>query len=191
MISAKEWLSQDPPAGDIESIAGVNVIRQKKIEALLDELTECNWETPEFKVTRFFDVDGKEWIDASLLLVVNYGEFLGQLPKNEKYITRRISGAVTYDIARFGQLHSSNTAKSLALVNAAGELGSRMGRNLNPSVEPVIEGKKMNGVKGKLIPPVKFKATPDIITSYNKAIAVGNEQLAKSYSDIYEIPEGE
>lgn len=166
------WLNQQPPEEYIEIIDGVSVIRQKVVERLLDELTECNWETQKFKLTRFFDHDGKEWVDASILLVVHY-----------ENITRKLTGAVTYDVARFGQLHSSNTAKSLCIVNAASELGNRFGRNLNPSVEPVIAG-----VRSKK-KAVKFTATPEIIKSYKSAIFTGNDKVAASLLEIYNIPD--
>jgi len=148
MKDVQKWLRQSPKKSEIVEIQNgkdkVKIIPQKIIESLLDELTEnYGWSTEKFQFSRFseYDANGK-WVrtlcDASLELVVTYRLMVvGPLNQNtpvliEKEITRRLVGAVTFDVSFFGNDHTANTAKSLATTNAATDLGNRFGKSLNP-----------------------------------------------------------
>lgn len=142
------WLKKNPPKSQVFEIQNgtekVKIIPQKIIESLLDELTEdYGWSTERFQFSRFseYDKDGKfvrTLCDASLELVVTYrikvvGSLINDDPVMvEKEITRRLVGAVTFDVSFFGNDYTANTAKSLATTNAATDLGPRFGKNLNP-----------------------------------------------------------
>ncbi len=154
------WLKQKPRKSEIVEIQNgkdkVKIIPQKIIESLLDELTEQNWSTRNFQFNRVsqkvqitnpkvpqgtgfvYDVVDKVMCDASLELVVTYRIMVaGPLDTTsalmvEKEITRVLVGAYSFDISLFGNDHIANTAKSLAIANAASDLGNRFGKSLNP-----------------------------------------------------------
>lgn len=146
-----KWLKTAPPKGQIVEIQDgprkVKIIPQKIIESLLDELTEQNWSTRNFKFSRWIERGinnegnesiGRTMCDASLELVVTYRQLvLGSITDKsepvmmEKEITRVLVGAVSFDVSLFGNDHIANTAKSLCITNAASDLGRRFGKDLN------------------------------------------------------------
>ncbi len=156
------WLKKNPSKKEIVEFQNgpdkIKVIPQKIIETLLDQLTDQNWSTENFhSSTREVIIYGnaasgeivgrKTFMDASLELVVTYPvkryEYL-QTGENGKFmglenITRRLVGAYTFDIDYFGNSFTLNTAKSLCITNAASDLGRRFGKDLNPSLPPVID----------------------------------------------------
>lgn len=154
------WLKKAPNKSEIvefqNGVDKVKIIPQKIIETLLDQLTDQNWSTENFRsstrevliygnVATGEIVDRKTFMDASLELVVTYTikstsdphDPFGEL---DKTITRRLVGAYTFDIDYFGNSFTHNTAKSLCISNAASDLGRRFGKDLNPSVAPVLKG---------------------------------------------------
>lgn len=157
------WLKKAPPKGQIVEIQNgskkVKIIPQKIIESLLDELTEQNWSTRSFQLSRWTD-NVETWpeiresnsvpsfkpvtmCDASLELVVTYRvKVLAPLQEKEvwmeKEITRVLVGAVSFDVSFFGNDHVANTAKSLCITNAASDLGRRFGKDLNPKEDRIM-----------------------------------------------------
>lgn len=151
------WLKKKPNKSEIVEIqtdkGKVNIIPQKIIESLLDELTEQNWSTKNFQFSRYNEIVdntlnpggslvkvGRTMCDASLELVVTYRAMVpaplhtGNGPVS---ITRVLVGAVSFDVSFFGNDHIANTAKSLCITNAASDLGRRFGKDLNPR-EPAM-----------------------------------------------------
>lgn len=147
-----KWLKTAPRKSEIVEIQNgkdkVQIIRQKIIETLLDELTEQNWSTRNFQFSRWTETIpmgpnavsmGRTMCDASLELVVTY-RMMVPAPLHdttgpvqvEKEITRVLVGAYSFDTALFGNDHIANTAKSLCISNAASDLGRRFGKDLNP-----------------------------------------------------------
>lgn len=151
-----KWLRSAPKKSEVVEIQNgpnkVKIIPQKIIESLLDELTEQNWSTRNFQFSRWTEtivpagvdfgskgVIARVMCDASLELVVTYRLMvnaplhLGAGPISvETEITRTLVGAVSFDVSFFGNDHIANTAKSLAISNAASDLGKRFGKDLNP-----------------------------------------------------------
>lgn len=166
-----KWLKSAPRKNEIVEIQNgnkkVKIIKQKIIESLLDELTDQNWSTRNFKFSRssqkiqianpkipsgtipsgtgyVYDIVDKVMCDASLELVVTYRVLvpaplqIGTGPISvEKEITRVLVGSYSFDVSRFGNDFVANTAKSLCISNAASDLGRRFGKDLNPD-EPSI-----------------------------------------------------
>lgn len=137
-----KWLKTAPRKSEIVEIQNgkdkVQIIPQKIIETLLDELTDQNWSTRNFQFSRsaqLISTTGlpieKVMCDASLELVVTYCVA-------EKEITRVLVGAVSFDVSYFGNEHVANTAKSLCITNAASDLGKRFGKDLNPKEASII-----------------------------------------------------
>lgn len=144
------WLKKNPSKKEIVEFQNgpdkIKVIPQKIIETLLDQLTDQNWSTENFhSSTREVIIYGnaasgeivgrKTFMDASLELEVTYKVRGAEGPIT---ITRRLVGAYTFDIDYFGNSFTLNTAKSLCITNAASDLGRRFGKDLNPSLPPVI-----------------------------------------------------
>ena len=90
-------------------------------------------------------LNARTMCDASLELVVTYkmvvpvspyedAAAMGPVRQSVKEIeiTRVLVGAVSFDVSFFGNDHIANTAKSLAISNAASDLGKRFGKDLNP-----------------------------------------------------------
>lgn len=154
-----KWLKTAPRKSEVVEIQNgkdkVKIIPQKIIESLLDELTEQNWSTRNFQFSRWTEQgtypavgtggnasdfkSARTMCDASLELVVTYRMMVdaplhdGTGPlKIEKEVTRVLVGAVSFDVSFFGNDHIANTAKSLAISNAASDLGRRFGKDLNP-----------------------------------------------------------
>lgn len=177
-----EWLRLQPNDNEIEMIEGVNIIRQKIIEELLDIMTDQNWSTRNYQ-SKYFKVGEVDYISASLELVVNYHD------DNRVLIQRTFVGAVSFQLSFFSGQHIDNTAKSLCIVNAASEIGNRLGRNLNPSVHPVIE------VKSNMQKKVKsaVKVAPDAATKeqWNEAVEKNNIKKLKLLNAMYTITPGE
>jgi len=133
-----KWLKQDPKEAVEILIDGkkVKIIPQKDIETLLDQLTDQNWDTINFKSsTRLAPGPNNTVVtlmDASLELVVRYKVRSSAHASIGKEITRTLTGAITFDVAYFGNNYHNNTAKSLCISNAASDLGNRFGKSLNP-----------------------------------------------------------
>ncbi len=152
------WLKKSPPKGQVAEIQNgdkkVKIIPQNIIETLLDELTEQNWSTRNFKMVRWTEVlpsksnepvRTRTICDAHLELVVTYRTMAdaplhtGTGPlKMEREITRVLVGAYSFDCSLFGNDYIANTAKSLCIVNAASELGRRFGKDLNPKEDRML-----------------------------------------------------
>jgi len=182
-MNIREWLKLQPNDDEIEMIEGVNIIRQKKIEELLDEMTDQNWSTRNYQ-SKYFKVGEVDYISASLELVVNYWS-------DDILIQRTFVGAVSFQLSFFSGQHIDNTAKSLCIVNAASEIGNRMGRNLNPSVHPVIEGKKLNKLQQKIKAAVKVAPDAGIQAQWNTAVERQNMKMVKYLYAMYTITPGE
>lgn len=165
-----KWLKQSPPKSQIVEIQNgkdkVKIIPQKIIETLLDELTEQNWSTRNFHLSRWEEKSklssatgepadklfvSRTMCDASLELVITYKVVVpispyeqydqqprGSQTQKEIEITRVLVGAVSFDCSFFGNDHVANTAKSLCISNAASDLGRRFGKDLNPNIPPVV-----------------------------------------------------
>ncbi len=162
-----KWLKQAPSKKEIvefEEITSsgkvvVKIIPEKTIETLLDQLTDQNWSTKNFQSSRWTDSTGKEWMDASLELVVNYYVVVLISPydlensrtesQKEMLINRTLVGAVSFPCNQYSQ-HLNNTAKSLCITNAASDLGRRMGKDLNESALPVVYGLNEGVRKNKI-----------------------------------------
>lgn len=111
------WLKEQPKPEEIKQLAdGSQYIPIGICENLLDELTNSNWSTSDFK----FQIikTGQVWFaDASCVLHV---------------LNRTIVGAVTYQISsRDDNMDYSATCLSYCIANACKRLGIRMGRGLN------------------------------------------------------------
>lgn len=158
-----KWLKTAPKKSEIVEIQNgkdkVKIIPQKIIESLLDQLTDHNWSTRNFQFSRFVETNlnrpagtydpstagQRTMCDASLELVVTYRVMVPSLMHDvnapvlvEKEITRVLVGAVSFDVSFFGNDHIANTAKSLAISNAASDLGRRMGKDLNPKENSML-----------------------------------------------------
>lgn len=178
-----EWLRLQPNDDEIEMIEGVNIIRQKIIEELLDIMTDQNWSTRNYQ-SKYFKVGDVDYISASLELVVNYHD------DNRVLIQRTFVGAVSFQLSFFSGQHIDNTAKSLCIVNAASEIGNRLGRNLNQSVQPVIEG-KLSKAQQKVKAAVKVAPDAGIKAQWNEAVQKNNVKKAKYLFGFYNIIPGE
>ena len=168
-----KWLKTAPRKSEIKEIQTgkvkdgkaetVKIIPQKIIESLLDELTDQNWSTRNFKFTRYteqWSSDNKTlrcFCDASLELVVTYRQMVpaplhdGTGPTQvEQEITRVLVGAYSFDTSLFGNEYIANTAKSLCISNAASDLGRRFCKDLNPKKASMM----ILGIKPPVVPVV-------------------------------------
>lgn len=162
-MAKQQWLQQEPDPTEISKNSdGSDFIPIGIIEPLLDELTDGDWSTSNFKYST--QVYGTTLlISASVELSVRYKIKTGE-PGFGVWDTvrRRISGAVTFTDATHGSnLNFAATALSECIKNAAKKLGPRFGRNLNdrgamlaiqdaPSLKPkmdVITAKKYENAK--------------------------------------------
>lgn len=133
ILDVNKWLKTNPRKNEVVEILTtdgkkVKVIQQKVIESLLDDMTDQNWDTVNFKSSRYLTKDGRELMDASLELIVRYKGTDGY------NVVRVLTGSYTINTAFLVGGFENNTIKSLCITNAASELGKRFGKDLNPSV---------------------------------------------------------
>jgi hypothetical protein len=178
----KEWLVTPPEETEIEIVEGIKILRQRIIERKLDHLTSFNWSTSNFRSSRFQD-NGQWFLEASLELHVYIPQFV---------TTRILVGAVTIPMTFFGDseashraTHSTNTAKSICISNAASELGEQFGRNLNLEIKPVISEKPLKKKREAV------KMTPDakINMSYDEALSRRDWLTCDKLEEMYSIGE--
>lgn len=173
-ILTTDWLRQPPAEEEIEIILGIKVLRQRVIEEKLDFLTNQTWGTSNYH-SKYFTLEGRMFISASLELKVLYGGYSGE--------PRTLVGAVTFPLDFFpDNIHYDNTAKSLCITNAASELGKQFGRGLNADVQPVIIGKSKRDA-------VLIEPDMSIKKSYVDAVANNNQQVIDHLRRIYKFPE--
>ena len=143
-MTNEKLLQDEPPLVKKLESNGAEYIPIGQIETDLDEYTDGNWGTSNFRFQML--KNGSYWFaDASVELL----------------ITGRPSmvGAVTFPISsRDENMDYSGTALSFCIANAAKKLGIRFGRGLNGRLDKGETGVPITQVRGDFEPDKKMDA---------------------------------
>ena len=155
-LSLQDWLNQEPLPEEIKSNTdGSRYIPIEFIKPKLDVLCDKNWDTLIFRHEMINMPDRSLYCTGSveLCVVFSYGQDEGVF-----YTERRLTGAATFDCQRyFPNTNFAAILLSLAIVNAAQNLGRFFGKHLNSHLLtiPVVAEIKPLDVDNKMLNTLK------------------------------------